>query len=163
MKTVLVQIADQPWTMQAMHLACALARNTEGSVVLLRLMQVRTAYLLGSQLGIASPTDPEMASITEYSMVAEDYGVKIVLQPMQYESFNIAVVQAAEHFNAIAVFAALPVNPIPVWKRFQLWNIRRQLSARKCQLFTLTQSGHAVGDQPGITFEAIKSRSGDYR
>lgn len=162
MKTVLVQIADQPWTMQAMHLACALARNTKGSVVLLRLMQVPTAYLLGSQPGIASPFDPEMAAITEYSLVAEDYGVKIVLQPMQYESFSVAVVQAAEHFNAIAVFAALPVHPIPLWKRFQLWNMRRQLNGRKCQLFTLTQYDHTASDQPGITFEAIKYRSGDY-
>jgi hypothetical protein len=162
MKTVLVQIADQQWTMQAMHLACALARNTKGSVVLLRMMRVRAPYLLGSQLGIASPTDPEMAAITEYSMVAEDYGVKIVLQPMQYESFNIALVQAAEHFNATAIFASLPENPILVWKRLQLWNMRRQLNARKCQLFTLTQSDHTASDQPGITFEAIKYRSGDY-
>jgi hypothetical protein len=162
MKTVLVQIADQPWTMQAMHLACALARNTGGSVVLLRLMQVRTAYLLGSDLGIASPTDAEMDAISEYSMVAEDYGVKITLQPMEYESFSVAVVQAAEHFNAIALFASLPDNPISIWKRFQSWNIRRQLNAQKCQFFTLTQSDDTVNDQPGITFEAITYKSGDY-
>jgi hypothetical protein len=162
MKTILVQVADQSWTMQAMHLACAMARNTGGSVVLLRLMQVRTPYLL-SELSISSPTDPEMAAITEYSMVAEDYGVKIVLQPMQYESFSVAVVQAAEHFDALAVFASFPLNHMPLWRRFQLWSMRRQLNAQKCQLYTLEQSDQTDRYQSVISVEAIKYRSSDYR
>jgi hypothetical protein len=159
MKTILVQVADQSWTMQAMHLACALARNTRGSVVLLRLIQARTSYLLGSELNISSPTELEMGAITEYSMIAEDYGVGIVLQPMRYESFSEAVIQAAEHFDAIAVFASFPLNHMPLWGRFQLWNMRRQLNTQKCQLYTLEQSDQTDRYQAVVSVEAIKYRN----
>jgi len=137
MNTVLVQNADREWTMKAMHLACAVARNTGSSLVLLHLIPVKNPGLLGSPVGLDSLSRLEEANLKEYGMIAEDYGVKLVLQPMQYLSLIEALVQAAENVNAHAIFARLPEHSFQFWNRFQRWSLRRQL---RCPLYTLDPS-----------------------
>jgi hypothetical protein len=153
MKTVLVHMADHEWTTQAMHLACAMARNMGRSVVLLRLIRVSTPYLLGSALPVPPPSDEEEKAIVEYMMIAGDYGVQIELQPMHYESLTDAVVQAAQHLKAGAVFLALPKTVGPFWRRLQWWTLQRRVNA---PVYTLERS-EPMGDYtPAISIQRVR-------
>ena len=75
MKTILVQMSEKQWTMPALHLACALARNTQAQIILLRLMTLAHPSYLGSEFGFSIPTSQECEDIAEYKATAEDYDV----------------------------------------------------------------------------------------
>jgi len=157
MTTMMVQIADRTWTMQAMHLACAMARNTGSSVILLYLMPIKNPGLLGSELGITPPTPAQYADFDEYALIAEDYGVEIGLQPMQYESLCEALAQAVELLKPLALFARVPESIIPLWCRFQLWTLQRQLTAQNCRLYTLDQPGRPEEESvPAVHVKAVR-------
>jgi hypothetical protein len=156
MTTILVQIADEKWTMQAMHLACAMARSTTSTIALLDLIPIQTPFLLGAELNTLRPKHEEQDAIEEYALIAEDYGVEVVLQPMQYESLSAALVQAAEMLNASNIFAYLPHSAVPLWNRFQLWNLQRQLSNHKCKLITLEGYVYTEEYLPGMHMNPIK-------
>jgi hypothetical protein len=153
MKTVLVQMADVKWTIQAMHLACAVARNYDRSVVLLRLIHVSTPRFLGSDLNVPSLSDAEESAIMEYMSVAEAYGVEIELQPVHYESLSDALVQAARALKAGAVFARLPRESRGWWGRLRLWFLQRQLGV---PVYTLERSERMADYTPSITIERAK-------
>jgi hypothetical protein len=135
MKTIMVQMSDKQWTMEAMHLASALARNTDGKIVLLRLVLATNPGLLG--WGVALPTAEEQRQLEECAAVAEDYGVEFWVQPMHYVSSAEAMAQAVELFQIDVLFANIPRSSIPLWQKFRLWNMKRQLG--NCRLYTLTE------------------------
>lgn len=133
MTTIMVQLSDEQWTLEAMHLASALARNVSGEVVLLYLALAPNPGLLG--WGITPPTFAEERQINSYAAVAEDYGVAFRVQPIQYVSLVDALIQAAQQLNATVLFAHITSSTIPLWRRFQLWSLKHQLG--DCQLYTL--------------------------
>jgi hypothetical protein len=135
MKTVMVQMADKQWTMEAMHLASALARNTGSKLLLLHLSLANNPGLLG--WGIPAPTASEHCLIREFASVAEDYGVAFSVQPMQFVSLNEALVQVVELCKVQVLFAHIPPSNIPFWRQFRLWNLKRQLG--NCRLYTLDE------------------------
>lgn len=155
---ILVQVSDKQWTMQAMHLACAMARNNRTSVTLLHLMHVNSPALLGTNLGVVPPTAQEQENIHEYEMVAEDYGVDLALQPMQYDDLTEALLQAADYTNASTVFAHLPESIFSFWKKFQTWNLRRELAARGRQIYFLDPNENVDEWVPSIQLKATKQR-----
>ena len=73
----------------------------------------------------------------EYAAVAEDYGVEFSIQPMQFVMLADALGQAAELLRVSVLFAHIPQSNIPFWRRFQLWNLKRQLG--NCRLYTLDE------------------------
>lgn len=135
MNTILVQMSEKCWTMEAMHLSSALARNIDGKIVLLRLVLANNPGLLG--WGIAAPTALEQCLIEDYAMIAEDYGVEFLFQSMQFVSLRDALTQAVELLDASVLFADIPRSRIPCWRQFQLWRLKSQLG--KCNLYTLSQ------------------------
>lgn len=149
--SILVQISDFEWTMRAMHLACAISRNTHSGLVLLQLRLVANPALLGSGMGVDLPSAREYKELREYSAVAEDYGVEFTLQPMVYTSQVDALVQAAATVKASAIFAHLPGQLLPFWHRLQRWNLQRQLSRQGCQLYTLEPSEQSETWKPVTT------------
>lgn len=138
--TILVHIGDFEWTMKAMHLACAMAHNTQSNLVLLQLRAVSNPALLGSGLGVDLPSSYEDNNLRKYLAVAEDYGVTFTLQPMAYVSRIDALIQAASEIDAVVVFTHFPKRILPLWDRLQQWSLRRQLAAQGCQLYTLSPS-----------------------
>lgn len=153
MKTILVQLSARPWTMQALHLACALARNTEAEVILLRLMQVRHPSYLGTEFGYASPTRQEAADLADYGATAEDYGVSLALREMQCVTALNAVADAAEQTGSEIVFAHVPPSRIPYWRRYQIWSLEHRLSTGRRQLFTLDKPVSGVDQPAAITIK----------
>jgi hypothetical protein len=133
-------MSDRQWTIQAMHLACAMARNTHARLVLLHLRPIKNPALLGSDVGLNALSDSEYDDLEEYGMVAEDYGVTLTVQPMAYESWVDALVQTAEYLNASVLFAHPSGQANIVWhwfQRWQQWILRRQLASHHCHLYTL--------------------------
>lgn len=153
MQTIIVQMSDRQWTMQALHLACALARNNHAQVILLRLIAVNYPGYLGTPFGNGSLTRSEYADIKEFVATAEDYGIELSLSQMQCVSSPGALADAANELKADVVFAHVPESRIPYWRRLQVWNLERRLS--HCQLFTLDKSGRSPDEALSITLEPL--------
>jgi hypothetical protein len=154
--TIIVQVADRRWTMRAMHLACDMARNTRSKVVLLHLLRVSNPRLLGSLVGWTPPTPEERQAIRDYKPVAEDYGIEIDVQPMQYESLVDALVQAAEELDASVVFARLPEHRFRLLHQYQTWSLQRQLERQKRQLCLIEEKLQTAAGVPAVRLKVVK-------
>lgn len=150
MNTILVHMSDRQWTMQAVHLACALARNNATSVILLRLIPVTHPSYLGTNYVSTVPSRQEDDDLSEYAATAEDYGVELTLQPMQYVTAMDALVEAAELLDVDMLFAHLSPSRIPYWRQFQKWNLERRLRAAGCRLLTLDESPSVTVEPPAV-------------
>lgn len=150
MSTILVQMSDKQWTMQAIHLACALARNSDGNVVLLDLMQVTHPGYLGTGLGYTPLTPDQSTGVHEYTSTAEDYGIQLSFKRMQCVSVMDAIVEAAEYLTADVVFAHIPESRFSFWHSYQRWDMKRRLVAAHRQLFSLDRIGQSVDQPPTI-------------
>jgi hypothetical protein len=152
MKTILVQMSDRHWTMPALHLACALARNANAKVVLLQLIHVRHPSYLGTTFGLTPPTLQEYADMDEYKATAEDYGVEMTIQPMQCISTFDAVVDAVHSLDADAVFANVPESRLPFWQKFQTWHLQHRIAPR--QLFVIDKLNQSIDRLPSIVIKS---------
>jgi hypothetical protein len=144
MKTLLVQMSDRVWTEEALHVACAMAHSFDGTVVLLRMMKTEHYSWLGTDFGSESFSPEESNLLWSYKAIAEKYGVELFVQPMQWIDYVDALVQAADELDADAVFAHVPASVMPLWRRFQSWDLRRQLGQRRRVLYTLDQPAQPV-------------------
>ncbi len=147
MNTILVQMSEKCWTMEAMHLSSALARSIDGKIVLLRLVLANNPGLLG--WGISSPTAQENRLIEEYAMIAEDYDVEFWVQPMQYVTQIDALVQAVEILGASVLFADIPQSRVPYWRQLRLWSLRHQLD--DCRLYILDKEENYSISKPMVS------------
>lgn len=137
MKSVVVQLRDQTWTLEAMHLACAVARSHSGIIHLLRMMPVQHTSWLGNEWGTSSLSSHARLDLLEYQKTAEDYGVEVCLCQMQYFSLYDALAEASEALDAGVLFATLPPTLFRPWRKIRLWQLVRRLERQKCRLFTL--------------------------
>lgn len=135
--TILVVLSDRQWTEQAIHLACALARNLETGVTLVKMSPVIHAQHLGTNHHRPGMEDPQLAPMFEYVKTSEDYGVAIDVTYLHYAGYVSGLVSAAEQLGAIAVFAPAAEHSLALWARFQNWRLRHGL---RCPLFTLGAS-----------------------
>lgn len=152
MKTLLVQMADRAWTEAALHVACAMARSSEdgGTVVLLRMIETQHYSWLGTEFAYGTDTPEASSTLWAYKAIAEKYGVTLCVEPMQWITFVDAMVQAADALDADAVFARVPESSIPLWQRYQTWDLRRQLQGRKRALYTLDKPAHTTATPPEL-------------
>lgn len=130
---IMVQISDHGWTLETMHCACLLARNTPARVVLVKLIPVQHISWLGTEWGQVNFTDQDRAEFAHYQATVEDYGVEFAPLLFQYVTLAEAIAQAAEYVNAQIVFAKLPQSVIPFWTRFQRWSLSRQFARQNRQ------------------------------
>lgn len=142
MKTIMVQMSEHEWTMQAIHFACALARTNQTTILLLRMIPVTHPQYLGTPYGYCALSGQELKAIGEYGATAEDYQVTLAVQPMQYVTALDAIVDAADLFDVDIVFANIPTSVIPYWRQFRTWQLTRRLAAKHRRLYTL------ANDQP---------------
>ncbi|MBK8026397.1 MAG: hypothetical protein IPK19_34675 [Chloroflexi bacterium] len=129
MKTILVQMSDRKWTMEALHQACSLARQHHAQVILLHIIPVTHASYLGTSYGRTNPVGREIDDLYEYEATFEDYGVDALLQPMQAVTTVEAIAAAAELLGADLVFAHLPFHRFPLWHRHQIRALKARLQA----------------------------------
>jgi hypothetical protein len=154
MAAIMVAAGERKWTLEAMHLACALARNTGKEIVLVKLISVSQPSYLGANFANWGYTAEDQVQVRDFTHTAEDYGVNLSLTVFEYIDFVPGLVQAAEHADADVVFATLPDSVIPYWRRLRLWDLRRQLKART--LYTLDRDTTIPEWKPSITVTAEK-------
>jgi hypothetical protein len=159
MKTILVQISENHWTLQAVHLACSLARHDDAKIILLRLLPVYHPGYLGTEFVDSNPTPQEYKEIAAYHATAEDYGVSISFRQMQYVTALDAVVDAAEQINANVVFAHIPASRFYYWHKFLIWNLQRRLVAARRQLYTLDQPDEVEDQLTSIIVKPARNLS----
>lgn len=162
MNTILVQMSDTSWTMQALHLACALARNSSATLVLARLVEVQHYSYLGTPFGDSVPTPQEYDDIQEYAATAEDYGVEFSFRVMQCANRLEALADAADYLDSEVVFAHIPHSRIPYWPVIQTWLLKRRLAAGHRQLFTLARPPLWETYAPSISVELNHSTAGSH-
>jgi nucleotide-binding universal stress UspA family protein len=156
MNTIMVYIGEHKWTVQALHLACALARNNNTTVTLVRMVPVQHTRWLGTEAGNTPPTSEAYELLREYQATAEDYGVELVVCSMQYATLADALGEAADHLDTPVVFATLPQSVIPYWRKFQLWMLEHHLAANQRRLYTLDQPTNVETWTPSVTLNAAK-------
>jgi hypothetical protein len=156
MGAVLVQIAEPRWTMQAVHLASAMSRNTGSQLVFLQLIRVAHIGLLGADLCGQSPTLEQETALSEFVSVAEDYGVEVGLLSMQYDTLHGALAQAAEYAEATALFACLPDKSWGLYGKYQRWSLRQELNRLHCALYTLSPQTNTQEWMPSVSLKAAK-------
>ncbi len=139
MSTILVQMAERAWTEEALHLACAMARNNHVNVTLLRMIEAQHYSWLGTTLGFENFSADESDVLWDYKAIAEKYEVELEVQPMQWMSYVGAMVDASDELEAEAVFACPPAHILPFMRRFEIWELRRQLEERSRALYLLDQ------------------------
>ena len=145
----MVATGERQWTLEAMHLACALARNTGKDLVLVQMVSVSQPSYLGANFAHWNDTAEDQAHMRDYVHTAEDYGVNLSVTVFEYIDYVPGLVQAAEHVDAEFVFATLPKSAIPYLRRLRLWNLRRELKPRT--LYTLDPDTTMPEWKPTIT------------
>ena len=160
MNTILVQMSQRQWTLSAVHLACALARNHKAKIILLQLIPVAHPSYLGTQFGNTQPLPRDDDYADTYRAIAQDYGTRFTIQPMQCLTPLEALVDAAHQLEVDAVFAHVPTSRIPYWQAFQTWVLQRRFSAAHRELFMPDQSDPVMERMPAITVKAVYRSTG---
>src|SRR5258706_7028624 len=132
---IMVNVAANRWTMAAMHMACALARQLGTEIALVKLIPTQHVQWLGTSLADQPLTTSEYQALVSYDLTAQDYNVPVVLYKMPYMFLRDAIVDAADAIDAAIVFATLPPSRIALWHDFQIWRLRRQLASHSRQLY----------------------------
>jgi hypothetical protein len=134
MVNILIQIHDQ---------ACRMIRRKGGSITLLQMMSVSHPLWLGYESGSLGLSPTQYCDLGAYKATAEDYGVHIEIQPMQYVTRNEALVQAADMLDTDFVFSKEDAAIFKQWSALQNSGLARQLARSQRRLFTLDERGMA--------------------
>jgi hypothetical protein len=148
--SIMVQMAEPQWTLQALHLACAVARANGYPITLVKMVPVSHVGWLATELGYQHFTIEDRRLLQECSITAEDYGVPSSVKLFQYVTLSEAVVDAAEQFNPRIVFATLPHYKLPYWRKYLIWRMRHALEHQQRLLYTLEESLTPVQQTPSI-------------
>lgn len=146
--TLMVMMGERAWTLEALHLACALARHEVGTVTLVRMIPVMHPSYLGTEFACWEPTGQECRDMDEYMQLIAAYGVDSAEMIFQYINLTDALCDAAEQLEASYVFATLPQSRIPYWHRFQTHLLQTRLARQNRTLCTLEPTSDAA-PRPG--------------
>ncbi len=138
--TIMVQIADHAWTLDAVHCACRLARRSPSVIALVSMIPVQHPGWLGTEWGNMDFSNSARVDLEDYQETVFDYGLDCRLVGCQYMDFADALGDAAEQLDASVIFAKLPSTLIPAWCRWQEWLLKRRFSKQQRQLVETTAS-----------------------
>lgn len=150
---LVIVMADQAWTLAALHLACAISRRNQTDVALLKMIPVRHPALLGTAAGSLNFTSKDEQALADMVATAEDYGVSLDVEVCQYVNFWNAVVNAAEQLQVTAVITHIPPSPLPYWRTMRRRLLRRQLGRQGQLLITLDDLTPSLTWTPSITLQ----------
>ena len=136
-QTIIVTIGKPDWTMNALHIACPLARGSGKGLLVLRMVPVHNPSLLGTNGDMWNCTCREQAAIDQYASTVEDYGVPPTMVTCQYVNLLNGIVDAAGQLNAGVLFFSYPDTRIAYWRKWQIRQLRHRLATIRCQLYTL--------------------------
>jgi hypothetical protein len=157
MQTLVVHMFDLAWTQQALHLACQRARESRAEVCLLRLIPVRYARWLGTEFASQTAIGLMYADLAEHIATVEDYGFHLNIHHMFSMTVDEALLQAAQHLNAVAVFTQPQQSVLPYWGWLQARRLEKMLKAQGCELCLLDSTPKGISDKPHFA-QAAKNK-----
>ena len=142
---IMLVIGDADWTVNAIHLACTIARREGRELVIVKMLPMQHTGWLGAPQDFTALTRDERHLLSNCLSTADDYGVTATSEFFQYVDLPEAIRQAAEHYEASTVFAMLPHYRLAFWGKLMNNQLERQLHQQHCTLHTLAPS-NAQGD-----------------
>lgn len=152
-RSILIVLGDHAWTVQAMHLACAMARDNGAVVFIVKMLRVNHPLLLGDVAGYVNYTASDRTALQECAATAEDYGVSFREHVCTYADYAAAVAGVAEQLDAAVVLAPPYHSHLPALNRFAAWRLRRIVGR---PLFCLS----SPTDQPAVALGPATVTSG---
>ncbi len=137
---ILVVAGEPTWTMQALHLAAAMAHETDAAIVLVEIMPVSHIHTLGAEPDELLPL-ARMEALRQYADAVESYGIAVTVATFQCADSVGGLLSACEQAGAAAVFAPAPGGALPFLAAARLWYLRRAL---RRPLFTLNDGQATV-------------------
>ena len=150
---LLIVMRDRAWTLAALHLACAISRRNQTEVVLLKMLHVNHPLQLGTDAGFLNYSLEDAHALADMAETAEDYGVSVDVRVGQYANYWHGVVDIAEQLAVTAVIIHIPPSPIPNWRQFRCWLLKRQLARQRQMLITLDDLNPSLTWTPSLTLE----------
>jgi hypothetical protein len=141
--SIMVVVGDRTWTLQAMHLACAIGRDNSGLVVVVKMVRVNNPVLLGDASGLVHYSAHDRHALQECEATAEDYNVPFRLHVCTYADYAAGLAAAADQLDAALIFAPPPHSRLQPWNRFQTWRLHHIVHR---PVFSLT----TPADQPAV-------------
>jgi hypothetical protein len=144
-RVMIVQIGTRSWTLEALHCACWIARQTGEPIALVKMIPVRYQSWLGTPWGNLEMDRQEQKELLDYQATIEDYGVAYTLTMFQYDSWVDATAQLANVLHAGRIFAQPPTSRMHVWEQVQTWSLQRQLKRQGCEWIQQLVYGDSLG------------------
>jgi hypothetical protein len=137
MPTIMVQMDDRKWTLNALREACQQARTRGAQVVLALMLPQRHVVFGGIDVARYNFTDAECEDLRDYNAVAEQYGVPLMTHVFEYDDLESGLAYAADTLNADTVYARLPGALLPVTQHGNERHLEQVLEAHKHHLRVL--------------------------
>lgn len=151
---IMIVLGDRQWTLNALHLACAMVRNNNGEVILVKMVPVQHPIMLGTDAGYRDFTVQDEESTCFFAATAEDYGVPFSVFVCQYASYVSGIADVAEQIEVTAVFCQSPRSHVPFWAKVQKWLLEQALARRHIALYMLEQSDGTLEWTPSVTISS---------
>ena len=145
-RRILIPLEEWRWMPEAARAASILARDTGAEIILLRMVPVQHIAWLGTELGDLHSAAYWYLPALQAALTKS--GIPYQVRQFQFTSFVDGVAQAVELFDASVIFARTPNCPIPFWRQFQNWRLRRLLEQSHCRWYELTDGGF-LATMPG--------------
>ena len=145
-QAIMIVPGTRQWTQQALHLACAMARDAGAVVVMVKMVGVNHPLRLDDLVG-TKDTAQDRCLWEDCAATADIYGVPYQVQVFTYSDYVPGLVSAAEQMGAAAVFVSPAHSSFRLWNQIRQWRLRYAL---KQTLYTL----ETPVDQPSFTLPA---------
>ena len=132
---IMVVTGEHAWTLQALHLAAAMARETGASLLLVEPVRVSHLEYLGAGLREALLPYDRLTALHEYAAAIRDYGIEVTIAPYECTDYIGGLLSAVDQVAPLAVFAPAPGGRLPLLAEARLWYLRRAL---RRPLYTLS-------------------------
>ena len=138
---ILVVTGEPTWTMQALHLAAAMARESGAAILLVEMTPASHIQSLGADPDETLLPLARMEALRQYADTVESYGIPLTVTTFQCADPIGGLLSACEQADAAAVFAPAPGGALSFVAAARLWYLRRAL---RRPLFTLDDDRAAV-------------------
>lgn len=137
-RPIVVVVDRLPWTLHALHLACAIARRNAAPLILLQMLPVNHPQMLGQPEGSMGFGTREIELLTLLVETADSYEIATTIRRCQYATYVGGLMAAADQLDAEMIFATLHgAGPLHNWR---VRRLAKRLQRSGHQLVTLKGS-----------------------
>lgn len=120
---LIVVLGDPTWSIKAMHLACAMARDSESVVFIIKMVRVNNPLLLGDPAGYVNYSAADRHALQDCEAIAVTYSVPVRQHVCPYADFVAALAGLTTQFDAAVLFASHGNSRFTIWNRYQHWRM----------------------------------------